>query len=87
MADTSDSGSLEIEEFVLFYKMLTQRDEVWKVFQDFSGDGEKLMVEELENFLRTEQEEGERSTQLAQELIERYEPSEAGVSNRKGFNI
>ncbi|GAA6219726.1 1-phosphatidylinositol 4,5-bisphosphate phosphodiesterase delta-4 [Lates japonicus] len=76
MADKSDSGSLEIEEFVHFYKILTQRDEVWKVFQDYSGDGEKLMLEELENFLRTEQQEGEQSAQHAKELIDRYEPSE-----------
>lgn len=79
MADKSESGSLEIEQFVHFYKMLTQRDEVWKVFQDYSGDGEKLMLEELENFLTTAQHEGEQSAQHAQELIDRYEPSETGT--------
>ena len=78
MADKSESGALEIEQFVHFYKMLTQRDEVWKVFQDYSGDGEKLMLEELENFLSTEQQEGEQSAQHAPELIDRYEPSESG---------
>lgn len=78
MADKSDSGSLEIEQFVHFYKILTQRDEVWKVFQDYSGDGEKLMLEELVNFLRMEQHEGEQSVKHAQELIDRYEPSETG---------
>lgn len=78
MADKSESGSLEIEQFVFFYKMLTQRDEVWKVFQDYSEDGEKLMLEELESFLSVEQHEGEQSTQHAQELIECYEPSETG---------
>uniref|UniRef100_A0A671U6K8 Phosphoinositide phospholipase C n=1 Tax=Sparus aurata TaxID=8175 RepID=A0A671U6K8_SPAAU len=82
MADKSDSGSLEIEQFVLFYKMLTQRDEVWKVFQDYSGDGEKLMLEELENFLKTEQQEGEQSVQHAPELIDRYEPSDSGEHGR-----
>lgn len=78
MADKFESGSLEIEQFVHFYKMLTERDEVWKVFQDYSGDGEKLMLEELENFLRVAQQEGERSGQHAPELIDRYEPSESG---------
>lgn len=78
MADKSESGALEIEQFVNFYKMLTQRDEVWKVFQDYSGDGEKLMLDELEDFLRLEQQEGERSAQHARELIERYEPSQTG---------
>uniref|UniRef100_A0A8C4I9S8 Phosphoinositide phospholipase C n=1 Tax=Dicentrarchus labrax TaxID=13489 RepID=A0A8C4I9S8_DICLA len=86
MADKSESGSLEIEQFVHFYKMLTQRDEVWKVFQDFSGDGEKLMLEELENFLRTEQQEGEQSAQHAQELTDRYEPSESGKDGAMTFD-
>lgn len=85
MADKSDSGSLEIEQFVYFYKMLTQRDEVWKVFQDYSGDGEKLMLEELENFLSMEQQEGEKSSH-AQELINRYEPSESGKDVRDWQN-
>ncbi|XP_033474146.1 1-phosphatidylinositol 4,5-bisphosphate phosphodiesterase delta-4 isoform X1 [Epinephelus lanceolatus] len=91
MADKHECGSLEIEQFVHFYKMLTQRDEVWKVFQDYSGDGEKLMLEELENFLSVEQQEGEKSSQHAQELIDRYEPSESakkqGAMSLDGFQI
>lgn len=79
MADKSESGSLEIEQFVQFYKMLTQRDEVWKVFQDYSADGEKLLLEELENFLRIEQQEGEQSPKHARELIACYEPSDTGT--------
>lgn len=78
MADKSESGSLEIEQFVHFYKLLTQRDEVWKVFQEYSGDGEKLMLEELENFLEVEQQEGEQSTKHALQLIDCHEPSESG---------
>lgn len=84
MADKSESGALEIEQFVHFYKILTQRDEVWKVFQDYSGDGEKLMLEELDNFLLLEQQEGEQSAQHAQELIDRYEPSESGKDGCDG---
>ncbi|XP_055360784.1 1-phosphatidylinositol 4,5-bisphosphate phosphodiesterase delta-4 [Betta splendens] len=91
MADKSESGSLEIEQFVHFYKILTQRDEVWKVFQDYSGDGEKLMLEELENFLRIEQQEGERSAQHAEELIDCYETSESvkeqGAMSLDGFQM
>ncbi|XP_028249404.1 1-phosphatidylinositol 4,5-bisphosphate phosphodiesterase delta-4 [Parambassis ranga] len=91
MADKSESGSLEIEQFVHFYKMLTQRDEVWKVFQDYSGDGERLMLEELQNFLQTEQYEGEQSVQHAQELIDCYEPSETamkqGAMSLDGFQV
>uniref|UniRef100_A0A668AS48 Phosphoinositide phospholipase C n=2 Tax=Myripristis murdjan TaxID=586833 RepID=A0A668AS48_9TELE len=91
MADRSESGSLEIEQFVHFYKMLTQRDEVWKVFQEYSGDGEKLTLEELENFLTQEQQEGECSGQHAQELMNRYEPSETakkqGAMSLDGFQM
>ncbi|XP_061548740.1 1-phosphatidylinositol 4,5-bisphosphate phosphodiesterase delta-4 [Phycodurus eques] len=82
MADRSQSGSLELEQFVLFYKMLTQRDEVWRVFQDYSGDGETLMLEELENFLNVEQQEGEGSAQHARQLMEHYDPS--GSAKKQG---
>ena len=78
MADKSESGALEIEQFVHFYKILTQRDEIWKVFQDYSGDGEMLKLEELVNFLKSQQQEGEQSAQHAQGLIDRYEPSQTG---------
>ncbi|XP_049585013.1 1-phosphatidylinositol 4,5-bisphosphate phosphodiesterase delta-4 [Syngnathus scovelli] len=91
MADRTQSGSLELEQFVLFYKMLTQRDEVWRVFQDYSGDGEILMLEELENFLTVEQQEGEGSARHAKELIERHEPSETakrqGTMSLDGFQM
>uniref|UniRef100_A0A674AGU5 Phosphoinositide phospholipase C n=1 Tax=Salmo trutta TaxID=8032 RepID=A0A674AGU5_SALTR len=76
-ADKSQTGTLEDDEFVLFYKMLTQREDVLRVFQDFSGDGQKLSLRDLEEFLRDEQlEEVDGVQQLAMELIERYEPSD-----------
>ncbi|CAL8240638.1 unnamed protein product [Merluccius merluccius] len=91
MADKSESSSLEIEEFVLFYKMLTQRDEVWKLFQDYASDGEKLSRSELESILRQEQHEGDGSAKLAQELIDHYEPSETarsqGSMSLDGFQL
>ncbi|XP_053327328.1 1-phosphatidylinositol 4,5-bisphosphate phosphodiesterase delta-4 [Spea bombifrons] len=76
MADKSESGTLEREEFVLFYKALTQRDEVLKIFQDFSKDGKKLTLLEFVDFLRQEQLEGENVEEFAMDLIARYEPSE-----------
>ncbi|CAL8341197.1 unnamed protein product [Boreogadus saida] len=91
MADTSMSSSLEIDEFVMFYKMLTQRDEVWKLFQDYSSDGEMLSRGELENILRIEQQEGDGCVEHAQELIDRYEPSEMarsqGSMSLDGFQL
>lgn len=78
MADKSQTGTLEDDEFVLFYKMLTQRDEVMRIFQDYSGDGQKLSQADLEDFLREEQLETEDVQQHATQLIELYEPSDAG---------
>ncbi|XP_010213678.1 PREDICTED: 1-phosphatidylinositol 4,5-bisphosphate phosphodiesterase delta-4 [Tinamus guttatus] len=75
-ADKSESGTLEGEEFVLFYKALTQREEVLSLFQDFSEDGKKLTLLELVDFLQQEQLEGEGTEELAMELIDKYEPSE-----------
>ncbi|XP_031749440.1 1-phosphatidylinositol 4,5-bisphosphate phosphodiesterase delta-4 isoform X2 [Xenopus tropicalis] len=76
MADKSESGTLEGEEFVLFYKALTQRDEVLKIFQDFSKDGKKLTLLEFVDFLQQGQLEEENTEELAMDLIARYEPSD-----------
>ncbi|KAM4602167.1 1-phosphatidylinositol 4,5-bisphosphate phosphodiesterase delta-4 [Polymixia lowei] len=76
MADKSLSGTLEDDEFVLFYKMLTQREDVLRIFQDYSGDGQKLTHSDLEDFLRDEQLEGDNIQDHARQLIELYEPSD-----------
>ncbi|XP_028981674.1 1-phosphatidylinositol 4,5-bisphosphate phosphodiesterase delta-4 [Esox lucius] len=90
-ADKSESGCLEIEEFVQFYKMLTQREDVWNVFQNYSRDGQMLTLAELEEFLRQEQQKGEESQDHAHELIVRFEPSETakkqGAMSIDGFQI
>ncbi|NWU09043.1 PLCD4 phosphodiesterase, partial [Cephalopterus ornatus] len=75
-ADKSESGTLEGEEFVLFYKALTQREEVLSLFQEFSEDGKKLTLLELVDFLQQEQLEDEGTEEMAMELIDKYEPSE-----------
>lgn len=79
MADKSQSGTLEGDEFVLFYKMLTQREDVLKVFQEYSADGQKLSQADLEDFLREEQFEEGDIQHHAKQLIERYEPSDTGT--------
>ncbi|NXL14635.1 PLCD4 phosphodiesterase, partial [Setophaga kirtlandii] len=75
-ADKSESGTLEGDEFVLFYKALTQREEVLSLFREYSEDGKKLTLLELADFLREEQLEDEGTEELAMELIDKYEPSE-----------
>ncbi|XP_039925901.1 1-phosphatidylinositol 4,5-bisphosphate phosphodiesterase delta-4 isoform X2 [Hirundo rustica] len=89
-ADKSESGTLEGEEFVLFYKALTQREEVLSLFQEFSEDGKKLTLLELVDFLREEQLEDVGAEELAMELIDKYEPSETedqirGHSSIEGY--
>ncbi|XP_078100137.1 1-phosphatidylinositol 4,5-bisphosphate phosphodiesterase delta-4-like [Sander vitreus] len=76
MADRSQSGTLEDDEFVLFYKMLTQREDVLRVFQQFSLDGQTLSQSDLEDFLRDGQLEGDDVQQHTKTLIQRYEPSD-----------
>ncbi|KAF7241908.1 1-phosphatidylinositol 4,5-bisphosphate phosphodiesterase delta-4 [Varanus komodoensis] len=76
MADKSETGTLEGEEFVLFYKALTQRDEVLELFRMYSEDGKKLTLMEFVDFLQQEQMEGNSTDELAMVLIDRYEPSE-----------
>lgn len=78
LADKSKSETLEDQEFVEFYKMLTQREEVMDLFQDYSSDGQSLSQCDLEEFLREEQLEGEGSYEHALQLIDRYEPVDTG---------
>ncbi|XP_072817756.1 1-phosphatidylinositol 4,5-bisphosphate phosphodiesterase delta-4 isoform X1 [Vicugna pacos] len=77
-ADASQSGTLEGEEFVNFYKSLTQRAEVQELFENFSSDGQKLTLLEFVDFLQEWQKEGEHASDLALELIDRHEPSDSG---------
>uniref|UniRef100_S4S058 Phosphoinositide phospholipase C n=1 Tax=Petromyzon marinus TaxID=7757 RepID=S4S058_PETMA len=80
MADMSRSGTLEGIEFVVFYKLLTQRDELQALFSSLSGDGSVLSRGELAAFLRDfQREEGCEELRFAEELAssitERHELS------------
>lgn len=61
---------------------MTQRPEVQELFEKFSSDGQKLTLLEFVDFLQEEQKEGEQASDLALELIDRYEPSESGKRTR-----
>lgn len=78
----SQSDTLEGEEFIEFYKALTKRAEVQELFENFSADGQKLTLLEFVDFLQEEQKEGDHASDLALELIDRYEPSESGKTTR-----
>ncbi|GCB86228.1 hypothetical protein scyTo_0026913, partial [Scyliorhinus torazame] len=77
MADKSRSGTLEGDEFVLFYKALTHRDDIHRLFNEFSKDEKKLTLLEFVDFLTCEQlEQIDNVEMFAMDLIARYEPSE-----------
>lgn len=76
--DHSQTDSLEDEEIETFYKMLTQRAEIDRAFEEAAGSSETLSVERLVKFLQHQQREEEAGPALALSLIERYEPSETG---------
>lgn len=81
-ADTSQSDTLEGQEFIEFYKALTKRVEVQELFGNFSADGQKLTLLEFVDFLQEEQKEGDHASDLALALIDRHEPSESGKRTR-----
>lgn len=85
----SQTGMLDSEEFVQFYKLLTQRKDILELFQEYSSNGQWLSHCDLEEFLREEQLEGERSHENALELIRQYEPSDTGTDGQGhlGLNI
>ncbi|XP_047187053.1 1-phosphatidylinositol 4,5-bisphosphate phosphodiesterase delta-4 isoform X3 [Scophthalmus maximus] len=58
------------------FTMLTQREDVLRVFQRYSADGQKLSLSDLDHFLREEQLVGDNVQQYAMQLIELYEPSD-----------
>lgn len=76
--DHSQTDSLEDEEIESFYKMLTKRAEIDRVFAEAAGSSETLSVEKLVTFLQHQQREEAAGPALALSLIERYEPSETG---------
>ncbi|XP_063101209.1 1-phosphatidylinositol 4,5-bisphosphate phosphodiesterase delta-4 isoform X3 [Cavia porcellus] len=77
-ADISQTGTLEREEFVHFYKSLTKRKEIRKLFENFSADGKKLTLLEFVDFLQGEQKEKDYAPGCALEFINRCEPSDSG---------
>ncbi|ERE76393.1 1-phosphatidylinositol-4,5-bisphosphate phosphodiesterase delta-1-like protein [Cricetulus griseus] len=81
--DHSQTDSLEDEEIETFYKMLTQRAEIDRVFAEAAGSAETLSVEKLVTFLQHQQREEAAGPALALSLIERYEPSETAKAQRQ----
>ncbi|XP_027691728.1 1-phosphatidylinositol 4,5-bisphosphate phosphodiesterase delta-1 isoform X2 [Vombatus ursinus] len=81
--DKSRTESLEDDEIETFYLMLTQREEIDRLFRVISGSGKTLSVDQLVTFLQQEQKEEEAGHQLALALIQRYEPNEAAKQKKQ----
>ncbi|XP_015420348.1 PREDICTED: 1-phosphatidylinositol 4,5-bisphosphate phosphodiesterase delta-1 [Myotis davidii] len=81
--DHSQTDSLEDEEIEAFYKMLTQRKEIDRTFEEAAGSGQTLSVDQLVTFLQHQQQEEAAGPALALSLIERYEPSETAKAQRQ----
>ncbi|XP_020820122.1 1-phosphatidylinositol 4,5-bisphosphate phosphodiesterase delta-1 isoform X1 [Phascolarctos cinereus] len=80
--DKSQTESLEDDEIETFYLMLTQREEIDRLFEVISGSQKTLSVDQLVTFLQQEQKEEEAGHQLALSLIQRYEPNEAAKEKK-----
>uniref|UniRef100_A0A8C6MN91 Phosphoinositide phospholipase C n=2 Tax=Moschus moschiferus TaxID=68415 RepID=A0A8C6MN91_MOSMO len=81
--DHSQTDSLEDEEIETFYKILTQRKEIDRTFEEATGSKETLSVGQLVTFLQRQQREEAAGPTLALSLIERYEPNETAKAQRQ----
>ncbi|XP_015272143.1 PREDICTED: 1-phosphatidylinositol 4,5-bisphosphate phosphodiesterase delta-1-like, partial [Gekko japonicus] len=74
--DTSQTDTLEDDEIEVFYKLLTERQEIGRLFSRYSDAEQVMSVDNLVRFLREEQREEDAGPEMARSLIERYEPNE-----------
>ncbi|XP_042330233.1 1-phosphatidylinositol 4,5-bisphosphate phosphodiesterase delta-1 [Sceloporus undulatus] len=74
--DISQTDTLEDYEIEIFYKLLTERKEIDRIFSEQSEDKETMSLDNLVRFLREVQHEEEAGPELALSLIEKYEPNE-----------
>ncbi|XP_054846850.1 1-phosphatidylinositol 4,5-bisphosphate phosphodiesterase delta-1 isoform X2 [Eublepharis macularius] len=74
--DTSQTDTLEDDEIEVFYKLLTEREEIDQIFSQYSDAEQIMSLDNLVRFLQEEQREEDAGPELARSLIERYEPNE-----------
>ncbi|XP_062982634.1 1-phosphatidylinositol 4,5-bisphosphate phosphodiesterase delta-1 isoform X2 [Elgaria multicarinata webbii] len=80
--DTSKTDTLEDDEIEEFYKILTERKEIDRIFSKHSDGEETMSLDNLARFLREEQHEEDTGPELALALIEKYEPNETVKSEK-----
>ncbi|XP_038047120.1 1-phosphatidylinositol 4,5-bisphosphate phosphodiesterase delta-4-like isoform X2 [Patiria miniata] len=70
------SNALDAEEFINFYRMVTRRPELVKVFQEYSGEDDYWTLEEFVEFMHEEMKRFQIKAPWCKEIIEKYEPSD-----------
>uniref|UniRef100_A0A146NK19 Phosphoinositide phospholipase C n=1 Tax=Fundulus heteroclitus TaxID=8078 RepID=A0A146NK19_FUNHE len=80
--DTSNSGTLEDLEIKQFYDLLTQREEVDEIYNNYAKTEGEMSTSDLLNFLLNEQRE-QATTASALKLIEKYEPDETAKQKKR----
>ncbi|XP_070583259.1 1-phosphatidylinositol 4,5-bisphosphate phosphodiesterase delta-1 isoform X1 [Erythrolamprus reginae] len=83
--DKSQTDTLEDEEIEVFYKILTERKEIDRIFSDQTEGKPVMSLDHLVRFLQKEQHEENAGPELALSLIEQYEPNET-VKRQKAMS-
>ncbi|XP_030842360.1 uncharacterized protein LOC578345 isoform X1 [Strongylocentrotus purpuratus] len=67
-------GKLDFDEFVHFYKTLSMRPELYGLLREYSCGKEHMTLEDVDVFLRNEQDINKLNEEGCNSLIEKYEP-------------
>ncbi|NXS54201.1 PLCH1 phosphodiesterase, partial [Brachypteracias leptosomus] len=76
-ADTDENqGTLNFEEFSVFYKMMSLRRDLYLLLLSYSDKKDHLTVEELAQFLKVEQKMSNVTPEYCLDIIQKFEVSE-----------
>ncbi|XP_069649032.1 1-phosphatidylinositol 4,5-bisphosphate phosphodiesterase eta-1 isoform X9 [Haliaeetus albicilla] len=76
-ADTDENqGTLNFEEFSVFYKMMSLRRDLYLLLLSYSDRKDHLTVEELAQFLKVEQKMNNVTPEYCLDIIQKFEVSE-----------
>ncbi|NXH20516.1 PLCH1 phosphodiesterase, partial [Bucco capensis] len=77
VADTDENqGTLNFEEFSVFYKMMSLRRDLYLLLLSYSDKKDHLTVEELAQFLKVEQKMNNVTPEYCLDIIQKFEMSE-----------
>ncbi|XP_048361154.1 1-phosphatidylinositol 4,5-bisphosphate phosphodiesterase eta-1 isoform X3 [Sphaerodactylus townsendi] len=80
-ADTDENqGTLNFEEFSVFYKMMSLRRDLYLLLLSYSNKKDHLTVEEFAQFLKAEQKVNNVTTEYCLDIIRKFEVSEENKS-------